>query len=182
MHLKSLLLSLLPCLLLSSCGPKMGLPDELKISLEKNEQYVKPEDQSYQDLSYADYSEVVTVKNIVDKINNKEDFVFYLHSLECHYCLMAKPIFIKYICSTQYVFSTMERYSTGNSDEDILNELGALYPDTFYKTEEGGLSYGTPYFYFFKEGKLVDASGIPAKGLESYRYFSKFLDSYVKAK
>ncbi len=173
---------LLISVLLSSCGSKMGLPDDLKIPLSKNELYVKPADVDYQELSYSNYSETVTVASIMTKIDQKEDFVLYMHSPECHYCLLAQPIFMKYICTTHYVFSTLEKYTLGNSDQEIIDGLGSLYPDLFSTNENGTLRYGTPYFYFFRLGELVASHGIPSKGFQSYRYFAHFLDSFVKAK
>lgn len=175
-------------ILLSSCYSDIrGLPDEHKIPLAKNESYVKPEDVDYQNLSYNDYSEAVNASEVVNKINNKESFVLFSHAVTCGGCNKIKGSFMRYICSTKYVFTTLA-YAEYVNDivvsniDDIAYHLSGLYPEHFAKISDGMLATGTPYLYFFYEGEMIADTKLPSKCFNSYQYFKTFLNSYIKAK
>jgi hypothetical protein len=164
---------------LSSCQSTSFYPEEDKIPLQKNENYQKPQDVPYEKLEYENYSEVCTVNSILEKIEKKESFAMYLYTKTCGSCLRIKPLFMKYIIETKYVFSTVELNASGNSLEEIENGLGTLYPSYFGKNEYGWYPFSTPHFYFFLNGEMKNDAGKPEKD-NNYSYFVSFMNRYVK--
>ncbi len=174
-------------ILLSSCNNIHGLPNEQKIPLIKNESYIKPEDVDYQNLSYYDYSEAINAPEVVKKIDNKESFVLFTHSVTCESCLSIKNNLMKYICSTQYVITTLaySEYINGewvSNIDEIAYNLADRYPEFFKKTTDSSLANGVPYFYFFLQGEMIANTHIPSKCFKSYQYFKSFLNGYIKDK
>lgn len=169
--------------LLTSCQT-VTWDEEKKIPLPKNPNYVKPDNIPYDDLSYENYSEVNTVASLLTKIEKKESFAMYLYSATCDSCIHLKGTFLKYICNTKYVFSTLEIKSintTGSSLEEIVEGLGTLYPQYFGKDEDGRYHFTTPHFYFFLNGEIVNEASGPDKS-NNYSYFVSFMNRYVKEK
>ena len=172
---KILIALLLMSSLLISCSSK-GLPNNKKIPLLINENYIKPSDKSYEDLEYSDYSDKILVNDVVTKMNNNESFALYFYSKSCHFCHEMKPNFLRYIFETKYVFNTVEVNGEAESAPYVVQVLGKYYPEQF-NTE----TFGVPYFYFFLEGELIAYKGITSKERQDYRLFKDFLNSYVKS-
>lgn len=168
-------------LVLSSCSSS-PLPNEKKIPLEKNDTYQRKDNQPYDTLEYPDYSHATTVKEALVDIQNKKSMVLYFYSSTCPSCLEVKPLFLKYICETHYVFDTLEVYSEGNSVEEIIEGFPPVFEDMLRKDEDNHYHVVYPFFYFILEGELVASSPVYATSKKNYRYFASFLNGYVKSK
>lgn len=182
---KILVMLLLLSTLLSSCDSpstifpflNKGLPLSKRIPLLKNENYVKPNDKKYSELEYADYFEIVTTTDIFYKADNKESFVVYFYSLGCYNCIEVKPLFLRYICETKYVFNALEVSENGENVFFVASVLKEHFGDDFNDND-----FGTPKLYFFLEGKIIADSMITKKQRNDYDLLKDLLNSYVKPK
>lgn len=161
--------------LATACSFSSSLPYEERIALMKNEQYQKPEDISYFDLDYADYTNSVILSEAKQKIENQEDLVLFFYSDGCEHCHQLKPQFIKYICETKYIFTSINCSNPQNNSTVYSQLFAQVYPDIFPETRL------TPSFYFIKNGVPVASQiGLSTKQMKNYSYFCDFMDGYVK--
>lgn len=90
--------------------------------------------------SYLFYD--IKAENILNKINNKEDFILYSFSSDCYHCNLTSQNLNKII---QEKYFTIYRYSPLNKDYHLLNNYNnSLFP----------LEIKTPRLLVFKDGEL----------------------------
>lgn len=182
---KKLIMLLVMSSLLSACDsssivfPSLtkGLPLSKRIPLLKNENYIKPDDKNYIELDYSNYTEKITSEDIITKANNKDSFVVYFYSLGCHLCNEVKPLILKYICETKYIFNSLEINDSGDTIFYVSTVLKEYFLNDFNEDK-----FGTPKFYFFLEGKLIADTGLTTNQRNDYHLLKDLLNSYVKSK
>lgn len=172
---KLLCLGMIFPFLTTACSFSSALPDEDRIPLTKNEQYIKPEELSYFDLDYQDYTDAKSFSETKQKMENQESLVLFLYSEGCEHCHQLKPQFLKYICEKKYVFTSVNCSDPQNNATAYTQLFASVYPRFFPESRL------TPSFYFIKEGEPIASQiGLTTKQMKNYSYFCRFMDGYVK--
>lgn len=87
--------------------------------------------------------ETITTAQVVEKMNNKEEFVVVFTQTTCDHCKIFMNMLDEYLPKHNITMYDMILDHEGNR-EQALKELGTLFPDFT----------GTPDIYYVKDGKI----------------------------
>lgn len=118
----------------------------------------------------------VTMAEVEEKINNKEDFILFIGSHNCYHCQDFKPIISRYIESsgtTVYYIDIESETDTSFNNKTFIEWQEKLADiDTRDFTTE---SFSTPTVVIVRSGEFKDAKS-GAQGLEGGMDYLKLVD------
>ena len=122
----------------------------------------------------------LTMKETREKISNGDDFVLFIGSHDCVYCMSFKTVVNKYVNSTGNDIYYIDIGDTTDTslESRYLNEWVEMLANI--ETREFGTSLSTPTVVVIQDGKFVDAKS-GAQGLSGGMEYLNFVD-FVEGK
>jgi predicted bacteriocin transport accessory protein len=120
----------------------------------------------------------LTMEQVEEKLDNKEDFALFIGAHDCVYCQDFKSVVNKYIDSTGKMIYYIDIHDTSDSsiDNKVLVEWAERLQDIDTRDFDGSLS--TPTVVVIRSGEFADAKS-GAQGLSGgtdYLNFVKFVE------
>lgn len=153
---------------LTGCGENKNTINVNQIAL--SEEYDSKVDYSVKKIE--DYTVNVTAENVYDMIIMKETFVLLFgSSASCGQCISMKPALIRYILETKTAF----HYINVDLDSNYLTYQAKLEPLNDKNGKKIFTAGGTPVFYFFEKGSLIEEKP-KARNHDSYQNLKSMLE------